>query len=52
MGNQGPAVSLKAVSKQGWSEEFRRRIFTEQSSLLFELPQQLDPANQSAGTQH
>jgi hypothetical protein len=44
---------LKTVSKQGkWSEEFRRRIFTEQSSLLFELPQQLDPANQSAGTQH
>lgn len=44
---------LKTVSKQRkWSEEFRRRIFTEQSPLLFELPQRLDPANQSAGTQH
>ena len=44
---------LKTVSKQGtWSEEFRRLIFTEQSPLLFELPQRLDPANQSAGTQH
>lgn len=44
---------LKTVSKQGtWSEEFRRLIFTEQSTLLFELPQRLDPANQSAGTQH
>lgn len=44
---------LKTVSKQGkWSEEFRRLIFTEQSPLLFELPQRLDPADQSAGTQH
>lgn len=44
---------LKTVSKQGkWSEEFRRLIFTEQSPLLFELPQRLDPANHSAGTQH
>jgi hypothetical protein len=44
---------LKTVSKQGkWSEEFRRLIFTKQSPLLFELPQRLDPANQSAGTQH
>lgn len=44
---------LKTVSKQGkWSEEFRRRIFTEPLPLLFELPQRLDPANQSAGTQH
>jgi hypothetical protein len=43
---------LKAVSKQGWSEEFRRRIFTVQSPLLFELTQRSDPANQSTGTQH
>ena len=44
---------LKTVSKQGkWSEEFRRLIFTKQSPLLFELPQRLDPADQSAGTQH
>ena len=44
---------LKTVSKRGkWSEEFRRLIFTEQSPLLFELPQRLDPADQSAGTQH
>lgn len=44
---------LKTVSKRGkWSEEFRRPIFTEQSPLLFELPQRLDPADQSAGTQH
>jgi hypothetical protein len=53
MGNQAERFPLKTVSKQGkWSEEFRRRIFTEQSPLLFELPQRLDPANQSAGTQH
>jgi hypothetical protein len=43
---------LKTVSKQGkWSEEFRRLVFTEQSPLLFELPQRLSPADQSAGTQ-
>ena len=43
---------LKTVSKQGkWSEEFRRLVFTEQSPLLFELPQRLSPAHQSAGTQ-
>jgi hypothetical protein len=44
---------LKTVSKEGkWSEEFRRLISTKQSPWLFELPQRLDPANQSAGTQH
>jgi hypothetical protein len=37
---------IKTVSKQGnWSEEYRRIVFTEQSSFLFELPQRLDPAN-------
>ncbi len=40
---------LKTVSKQGqWSEEFRRLIFAEQSSLLFELPRRLDNANPAA----
>src|SRR6478609_4450720 len=44
---------LKTVSKQGkWSEEFRRVIFTEQSTFLFELPRRLDNANPSAGMQH
>lgn len=44
---------LKTVSKQGkWSEEFRRLIFTEQSTFLFELPRRLDNANPSAGMQH
>jgi hypothetical protein len=44
---------LKTVSKQGqWSEEFRRLIFTEQSSFLFELPRRLDRANPLADTQH
>lgn len=43
---------LKTVSKQGtWSEEFRRLIFTEQSPLLFELPQRLDPAHRSTRPQ-
>lgn len=37
---------VKTVSKEGdWSEEYRRLIFTEQSPLLFELPQRLDRAN-------
>lgn len=37
---------IKTVSKQGnWSEEYRRIVFTEQSSFLFELPQRLDRAN-------
>jgi hypothetical protein len=44
---------LKTVSKQRkWSEEFRRLIFTEQSPSLFELPQRLDPADQSSGMHH
>ncbi len=44
--------ALKTVSKQGeWSEEFRRVIFTEQSSFLFELPRRLDPANPPANMQ-
>ena len=43
---------LKTVSKQGkWSEEFRRLVFTEQSSFLFELPRRLDKANPSPSTQ-
>lgn len=37
---------VKTVSKEGdWSEEFRHVVFTEQSPLLFELPQRLDRAN-------
>lgn len=37
---------VKTVSKEGtWSEEFRHIVFTEQSPLLFELPQRLDRAN-------
>jgi hypothetical protein len=44
---------LKTVGKQGqWSEEFRRLIFTEQSSFLFELPRRLDRADPLADTQH
>lgn len=44
---------VKTVSKEGdWSEEYRRLIFTEQSPLLFELPQRLDRANPPAGLQH
>jgi len=43
---------LKTVSKQGeWSEEFRRVIFTEQATFLFELPRRLDPANPPANKQ-
>jgi hypothetical protein len=43
---------LKTVSKQGgWSEEFHRVIFTEQSPFLFELPRRLDPANPSVNMQ-
>ena len=43
---------IKTVSKQGtWSEEFRRLIFTEQSSFLFELPRRLDKADPSPTTQ-
>lgn len=37
---------VKTVSKEGdWSEEFRHVVFTEQSPMLFELPQRLDRAN-------
>lgn len=44
---------VKTVSKDGdWSEEYRRLIFTEQSPLLFELPQRLDRANPPANLQH
>ena len=44
---------VKTVSKQGnSSEEYRHLIFTEQSSVLFELPQRLDRANPPAETQH
>lgn len=44
---------VKTVSKEGdWSEEYRRLIFTEQSPLLFELPQRLDRANPPANIQH
>ncbi|HEX7765482.1 MAG TPA: hypothetical protein VF443_02130 [Nitrospira sp.] len=44
---------VKTVSKEGdWSEEYRRLIFTEQSPLLFELPQRLDRANPPANIHH
>ncbi len=44
---------VKTVSREGdWSEEYRRLIFTEQSPLLFELPQRLDRANPPANIQH
>lgn len=44
---------VKTVSKEGnWSEEYRRLIFTEQSPLLFELPQRLDRANPPADSRH
>ncbi|MCC6965988.1 MAG: hypothetical protein IT391_06860 [Nitrospira sp.] len=37
---------LKTVSKQGdWSVEYRRVVFTEQSALIFELPQRFDRGN-------
>lgn len=40
---------VKTVSKEGeWSEEYRHLIFTEQTPLLFELPQRLDRANPPA----
>lgn len=44
---------VKTVSKEGdWSEEYRRLVFTEQSPLLFELPQRLDRATPPANIQH
>ncbi len=44
---------VKTVSKEGaWSEEYRHLVFTEQSPLLFELPQRLDRANPPANLQH
>ncbi len=37
---------LKTVSKQGdWSVEYRHVVFTEQSALMFELPQRFDRGN-------
>lgn len=37
---------LKTVSKQGdWSVEYRHVVFTEQSALIFELPQRFDRGN-------
>ena len=37
---------IKTVSKQGdWSVEYRRIVFTEQSALIFELPQRFDRVN-------
>lgn len=37
---------IKTVSKQGdWSVEYRRIVFTEQSGLIFELPQRFDRGN-------
>lgn len=44
---------VKTVSKEGeWSEEYRHLIFTEQTPLLFELPQRLDRANPPATIHH
>ena len=44
---------VKTVSKEGdWSEEYRHLIFTEQTPLLFELPQRLDRANPPANIHH
>ncbi len=44
---------VKTVSKEGeWSEEYRHLIFTEQTPLLFELPQRLDRANPPANIEH
>lgn len=44
---------VKTVSKEGnWSEEYQRLIFTEQTPLLFELPQRLDRANPPANSHH
>lgn len=49
---QAQRFPIKTVSKQGdWSEEYRRLIFTEQSLLLFELPQRLDRATLPGGRQ-
>lgn len=37
---------VKTVSKTGaWSEEYRHLVFTEQTPLLFEVPQRIDRAN-------
>ena len=44
---------VKTVGKEGeWSEEYRHLIFTDQSPLLFELPQRMDRANPPVGSQH
>ncbi|HEU4686437.1 MAG TPA: hypothetical protein VFS39_18160 [Nitrospira sp.] len=44
---------IKTVSKEGtWSEEYRRVLFTPQSSFLFELPRRLDPAAPSEPPAH
>jgi hypothetical protein len=44
---------VKTVSRDGdWSEEYRHLIFTEQSPLLFELPQRLDRASPPGHLHH
>lgn len=44
---------LKTVSKEGeWSEEYRHLVFTEQSPLLFDVPQRMDRANPPANVEH